>query len=67
VTDFQPYQKPQSYALVIFGVTGNLTNRLVIPALYNLGAAELLPEKFCRPIATGALTNLNARRCSSLD
>jgi glucose-6-phosphate 1-dehydrogenase len=47
VTDFQPYQKPQSYALVIFGVTGDLTNRLVIPSLYNLAAAELLPEKFC--------------------
>ena len=47
VTDFQPNQKPQSCALVIFGVTGDLTNRLVIPSLYNLAAAELLPEKFC--------------------
>jgi glucose-6-phosphate 1-dehydrogenase len=32
---------------VIFGVTGDLTKRLVIPSLYNLAAAELLPEKFC--------------------
>jgi glucose-6-phosphate 1-dehydrogenase len=47
VTDFQPYQTPQSCALVIFGVTGDLTHRLVIPSLYNLAAAELLPEKFC--------------------
>jgi glucose-6-phosphate 1-dehydrogenase len=47
VTDFQPNQTPQSCALVIFGVTGDLTNRLVIPSLYNLAAAELLPEKFC--------------------
>jgi len=32
---------------VIFGATGDLTHRLVIPALYNLAAADLLPEKFC--------------------
>ena len=47
MTDFRPYQTPQSCALVIFGVTGDLTHRLVIPSLYNLAAAELLPEKFC--------------------
>lgn len=47
MTDFQPYRTPQSCALVIFGVTGDLTHRLVIPSLYNLAAAELLPEKFC--------------------
>jgi glucose-6-phosphate 1-dehydrogenase len=28
-------------------VTGDLTNRLVIPSLYNLAAAELMPEKSC--------------------
>jgi glucose-6-phosphate 1-dehydrogenase len=32
---------------VIFGVTGDLAHRLVIPALYNLAASDLLPEKFC--------------------
>jgi glucose-6-phosphate 1-dehydrogenase len=47
VTDFQPYQTPQSCAFVIFGVMGDLTHRLLIPSLYNLAAAELLPEKFC--------------------
>lgn len=40
-------QKPQSCALVIFGVTGDLTTGWWIPSLYNLAAAELLPEKFC--------------------
>ncbi|KIZ46410.1 MULTISPECIES: glucose-6-phosphate dehydrogenase [Rhodopseudomonas] len=34
-------------AFVIFGVTGDLAHRLVIPALYNLAEANLLPEKFC--------------------
>jgi glucose-6-phosphate 1-dehydrogenase len=32
---------------VIFGVTGDLAHRLVIPSLYNLAAANLLPDKFC--------------------
>ena len=38
---------PDRYAMVIFGVTGDLTHRLVIPALYNLAEAGLLPETFC--------------------
>jgi glucose-6-phosphate 1-dehydrogenase len=40
-------KKPESCVFVIFGVTGDLTHRLVIPSLYNLAAANLLPEKFC--------------------
>ncbi|HKS19878.1 MAG TPA: glucose-6-phosphate dehydrogenase [Bradyrhizobium sp.] len=40
-------RKPDPCAFVIFGVTGDLAHRLVIPALYNLAAANLLPEKFC--------------------
>jgi glucose-6-phosphate 1-dehydrogenase len=32
---------------VIFGATGDLTHRLVIPSLYNLEATGLLPDKFC--------------------
>src|SRR6478752_8373617 len=39
--------KPDPCSFVIFGVTGDLAHRLVIPALYNLAAAGLLPEKFC--------------------
>jgi glucose-6-phosphate 1-dehydrogenase len=34
-------------SFVIFGATGDLAHRLVMPALYNLAAADLLPEKFC--------------------
>jgi glucose-6-phosphate 1-dehydrogenase len=40
-------QVPDGCAFVIFGVTGDLAHRLVIPALYNLAEAKLLPEKFC--------------------
>ena len=40
-------KKPCSCTFVIFGVTGDLTHRLVMPSLYNLAAVGLLPEKFC--------------------
>ncbi len=33
-------------AMVIFGAGGDLTKRLVVPALYNLACAKLLPEEF---------------------
>jgi len=33
-------------ALVLFGATGDLAKRLVIPALYNLSRAGMLPETF---------------------
>ncbi len=35
-----------SCALVIFGAGGDLTKRLVVPALYNLLKVGLLPERF---------------------
>jgi glucose-6-phosphate 1-dehydrogenase len=48
MTENQPAQKkPDACSFVIFGVTGDLTHRLVIPALYNLAATNLLPEQFC--------------------
>jgi glucose-6-phosphate 1-dehydrogenase len=40
-------RKPCPCCFVIFGVTGDLTHRLVIPALYNLATSDLLPDKFC--------------------
>src|ERR1043165_5413209 len=40
-------KKPDPCSFVIFGVTGDLTHRLVIPALYNLAVADLLPDQFC--------------------
>ena len=40
-------KRPDSCCFVLFGVTGDLARRLVIPALYNLAEADLLPEKFC--------------------
>jgi glucose-6-phosphate 1-dehydrogenase len=40
-------KKPDNCSFVIFGVTGDLAHRLVLPALYNLAATDLLPDKFC--------------------
>jgi glucose-6-phosphate 1-dehydrogenase len=40
-------KKPDPCSFVIFGVTGDLTHRLVIPSLYNLEATGLLPDRFC--------------------
>jgi glucose-6-phosphate 1-dehydrogenase len=40
-------QKPDACSFIVFGVTGDLTHRLVIPALYNLASSDLLPDKFC--------------------
>src|SRR6201987_3472364 len=39
-------QKAPPCTLVIFGAGGDLTKRLLMPAIYNLAKAKLLPEKF---------------------
>ena len=35
---------PEPCAIVIFGAFGDLTKRLVMPAIYNLGCEKVLPE-----------------------
>ncbi len=40
-------KRPDPCSFVIFGVTGDLAHRLVVPALYNLAANGLLPDSFC--------------------
>jgi glucose-6-phosphate 1-dehydrogenase len=42
-----PQRKPDACSFVIFGATGDLTHRLVLPSLYNLAAGNLLPDRFC--------------------
>jgi glucose-6-phosphate 1-dehydrogenase len=43
----QPDAKPADpCVLVIFGAAGDLAKRLLIPALYNLRRARLLPDQF---------------------
>src|SRR3954447_21319742 len=39
-------QKAPPCTLVIFGAGGDLTRRLLMPAIYNLSKAKLLPDKF---------------------
>src|ERR1700753_2223323 len=39
-------QPPPPAAIVIFGANGDLTKRLVVPALYNLSRSGMLPSRF---------------------
>lgn len=38
--------KPENHLFVIFGASGDLTKRKLVPALYSLYVQKLLPEKF---------------------
>ena len=40
----QKPKTPEPCAIVIFGAFGDLTKRLVIPAIYNLGCEKILPD-----------------------
>jgi glucose-6-phosphate 1-dehydrogenase len=42
----QPHRKPEPCVFVIFGASGDLTQRKLIPALYALAYRRLLPERF---------------------
>jgi glucose-6-phosphate 1-dehydrogenase len=39
-------KRPHACVLTIFGASGDLTKRKLIPALYNLGLERRLPERF---------------------
>ena len=39
-------QKPDPFTMVIFGATGDLASRKLLPALYGLWHARFLPESF---------------------
>ncbi len=45
MSDESRRRPPAPAAIVIFGANGDLTRRLIVPALYNLSRAHLLPEK----------------------
>ncbi|MFH0301285.1 glucose-6-phosphate dehydrogenase [Bradyrhizobium sp. 31Argb] len=58
MTNGHAQKKPDPCSFIIFGVTGDLAHRLVIPALYNLAATNLLPDKFCVVgVARGGMSN----------
>ena len=44
-TESRPAQAPPC-AMVIFGAGGDLTKRLLLPAIYNLERMRLLPKNF---------------------
>ena len=38
--------RPEDQVLVIFGASGDLTKRMLMPSLYELHARQMLPERF---------------------
>ncbi|MFV0281087.1 MAG: glucose-6-phosphate dehydrogenase [Rhodoblastus sp.] len=52
---------------VLFGANGDLTQRLVFPALYNLAAQKLLPETFAIVAITRAAFSAEAMRAHLRD
>src|ERR1051325_11640411 len=46
VTSERPGQPGDSCVMVIFGASGDLTKRKLIPALYNVAKDNFLPERF---------------------
>lgn len=54
---------PDPCVLVIFGATGDLTKRKLIPALYDLYTQKMLPEKFkILGVTRGVLSNKEFRQ-----
>ena len=51
-------QKPDPCSFVIFGVTGDLAHRLVMPALYNLAATGLLAAARIAAVTPGQYREL---------
>ncbi len=45
MTDAAKPKTPDPCAIVVFGAFGDLTKRLVMPAIYNLGCEGVLPDK----------------------
>ncbi len=45
-TGLSQEKKPHACVLTIFGASGDLTKRKLIPALYNLALENRLPERF---------------------
>lgn len=61
-SDTTDHAQPDPCCFVIFGASGDLTRRLLIPALYNLAASDLMPERFALiGVARGEETTENFR------
>ena len=39
-------QIPDNHVIVLFGATGDLAKRKIIPGLFHLASAGLLPERY---------------------
>jgi glucose-6-phosphate 1-dehydrogenase len=42
----RPHRRPDNHVIVLFGATGDLAKRKLLPGLYHLACAGLLPDKY---------------------
>src|SRR5438105_988209 len=40
------YERPPNHVIVLFGATGDLARRKIIPGLFHLSAVGLMPERY---------------------
>ena len=40
------YERPPNHVIVLYGVTGDLAKRKIIPGLFHLAAVGLMPERY---------------------
>jgi len=62
-----PARKPDPCVLVIFGATGDLAARKLIPALYHLAKNSSLPENFAVVGVSRSVSDADAFRASLLE
>ena len=41
-----PAPRPDNHVLVVFGATGDLAHRKLLPGLFHLAAAGLMPDRY---------------------
>jgi glucose-6-phosphate 1-dehydrogenase len=63
----RPADKPDSFVVVIFGASGDLASRKLIPALYDLHRARMLPERFAVLGVSRTAFSLEAFRAKMTD
>jgi glucose-6-phosphate 1-dehydrogenase len=61
------YERPPNHVIVLYGVTGDLAKRKIIPGLFHLAAVGLMPERYrIIGVSRGTLTDDEVRSTALL-
>jgi glucose-6-phosphate 1-dehydrogenase len=61
------YERPPNHVIVLYGVTGDLAKRKIIPGLFHLAAVGLMPERYrIVGVSRGRLTDDEVRSTALL-